>query len=52
MTPEQFSAIKAKLECWPGHEQVPPGAVRIWIDNKMADDECRRGVPSTGYRVR
>jgi hypothetical protein len=41
-----------KRECWPGHGQIPPGAVRVWIDDKMADNECRPGTPNTGYRVR
>lgn len=37
---------------WPGRATVPPGAVRVWIDNQMGDGECRPGVPNTGYRAR
>jgi hypothetical protein len=44
---------------WPGHAQIPPGPMRVWIAMKdkkgretLPDGVCRPGRPSTGYRVR
>jgi hypothetical protein len=44
---------------WPGHAQVPPGPVRVWIASKgkdgrdtVPDGVCLTGHPGTFYRVR